>query len=36
MRIAEIERVCGALVAAEESGFSSLGEEDIRAAVQAI
>jgi antitoxin ParD1/3/4 len=35
MRMAEMERVRGALIAAEESGFSSLDKEDIRAAVQA-
>ncbi|MDP2697013.1 type II toxin-antitoxin system ParD family antitoxin [Thalassospira sp.] len=35
MRMAEIERLRGALIAAEESGLSSMGKEDIRAAVKA-
>lgn len=34
-RMAEIERIRAALIAAEESGASPLGKEDIRAAVQA-
>lgn len=35
IRVAEIERIRTALIAAEESGTSALGKEDIRAAVQA-
>lgn len=34
-RMAEIERIRAALIAAEEGGTSALGKEDIRAAVQA-
>lgn len=34
-RMTEIERIRAALIAAEESGMSVLGKEDIRAAVQA-
>ncbi|HEY9568907.1 MAG TPA: type II toxin-antitoxin system ParD family antitoxin [Thalassobaculum sp.] len=34
-RMAEIERIRAALVAAEESGTSASGKEEIRAAVQA-
>ncbi|EDP64951.1 hypothetical protein BAL199_21384 [alpha proteobacterium BAL199] len=34
-RMAEIERIRAALIAAEESGMSALDKEDIRAAVQA-
>jgi antitoxin ParD1/3/4 len=34
-RMAEIERIRAALIAAEESGTSALGKDDIRAAVQA-
>lgn len=34
MRTAEIERIRAALIQAEENGFSSLGKEDIRRAVQ--
>jgi len=34
-RMAEIGRIRAALIAAEESGMSALGNEDIRAAVQA-
>lgn len=34
-RMAEVERIRAALIAAEESGPSLLGKEDIRAAVQA-
>ena len=35
MRRAEIERIRHALNAAEESGFSSMDKEDIRASVKA-
>ena len=35
MRMAEMERVRAALTAAEESGVSSFGKEEIRAVVQA-
>ena len=35
MRMAEIERIRNALNAAEESGFSAMDKEDIRASVKA-
>jgi antitoxin ParD1/3/4 len=35
MRMAEMERIRGALIAAEESGLSTLTKEDIRASVKA-
>ena len=35
MRMAEIERIRNALNAAEESGFSAIDKEDIRASVKA-
>lgn len=34
-RIADVERIRAALIAAEESGVSTLDKNDIRAAVQA-
>jgi antitoxin ParD1/3/4 len=34
-RMAEIERIRGALIDAEDSGFSDMTKEDIRAAVKA-
>lgn len=34
LRSTEIERIRAALIKAEEAGFSALGKEDIRSAVQ--